>query len=70
MLFGCFDSAGGGESRGSNLWIVGFSVVSVDQLADLHSVSLRYHVTSRVKVRRKKQNKNKKRLRYSNYYVW
>ena len=30
--------------------------MSVDQLANLHSVSLRYLVTSRVKVRRKKNN--------------
>ena len=54
----------GGECRGSNLWTVGFSVVSVDQLANLQSVSLRYLVTSRVKVGRKK----KKRWRYSIYY--
>ena len=54
MLFGCFHSAG--ECRGSNLWAVGFSVVSVDQLANLHSVSLRYLVTFRVNVRRKKND--------------
>ena len=30
--------------------------MSVDQLANLHSVSLRYLVTSRVKVRRKKND--------------
>ena len=31
--------------------------MSVDQLANLHSVSLRYLVTSRVKVRRKTKHK-------------
>ena len=52
MLFGCFHSAGGVPEF--NLRTEGFSVVSVDQLANLHSVSPRYLVTSCVKVRRKK----------------
>ena len=54
MLFGCFHSAG--ECRGSNLWAVGFFVVSVYQLANLHSVSLRYLVTFRVNVRLKQND--------------
>ena len=53
--FWLFPQCGGGERRGSNLWVVGFSVVSEDQLANLHSVSLRYLVTFRVNVRRKKK---------------
>ena len=55
MPFGCFHSAGTGECRRSNLRCVEFSVVSVDQLAYLQSVSLRYLVTSRVKDRRKQK---------------
>ena len=44
------------KCQGPNLWTVGFFVVSVDQLANLRSVSLRYLVTFRVKVKREKKN--------------